>query len=432
MKTLFLLAYNIFFVPLFIIGFRLGSLFNKKIKEGLHGRKNIFSLLKKQVSDIPDNAEIILFHSASVGEWEQAVPIITELKKRNKNIYIVASFFSPSGFRIVKNKHIDLKIYLPIDTPSNARRFFKLLKPKLWIISKYDVWPNFICEAKVNNVPIILASAELAPDSNRYKGIAKHFNKTFYKYFDYILPVSGDYKQRFLNIFPYPERIIVAGDARYDQIYRKTQKVIAKKEKVPVFNDDSGIAFIGGSIWPNDEKHIFPALERLLQKYERLSLILVPHELSESHIESIHKYFSTKGHSVERYSQFHYKNGTDARIAIIDTIGVLFKIYRKTEVAYVGGSFSTGVHNVLEPAAYGQPVVFGPRYKNSFEAREMVKMGCCFTINNEEEAEIIFDKLISDAKYRYERGKEAQNFLKQSLGATDKILKLLKENYSIG
>lgn len=432
MQYIFLFIYNTIFIPVFILIFRIGALFNKKLKQGYQGRKEIFKTLKSQLESIDKNAEIIMFHSASVGEWEQAVPIITELKEKNPNLFIISTFFSPSGYNIVKNKNIDLKLFLPFDTIYSAKKFFSIVKPKLWIISKYDIWPNLVIEAKKNNIPVILASAELAPDSNRYRGISRLFNLTFYKYIDYILPVSEDYKERFLKIFPFPERIIVAGDARYDQIYRKTQNVIINKEKVPVFNDDSGVALICGSIWPADEKHIFPALDRLLQKYSKLSIILVPHELSESHIDSIESFFSSKGHSIEKYSKFQYTNGTNARIAIIDAIGILFKIYRKTEIAYIGGSFSSGVHNVLEPAAYGQPVVFGPRYHNSYEARQLVELGCCYTIKNELEAETIFDKLISDSKYRYEQGDKAQNFLKQSLGATEIILNLLKTKYDIG
>lgn len=429
MQQFSLYIYNILIVPIFLIVLRILAPFNKKIKEGIVERRKYFSKLKKQVNLIPDSAHIVLFHSASVGEWEQAAPIITELKSQNSNIFIVASFFSPSGYNIVKNKHIDLKLYLPFDSKKNAKKFFKILKPKVWVISKYDVWPNLVCQAHKKNIPVILTSAELAPDSKRHKGLSKIFNSSFYKYIDYILPVSEDYKQRFLQIFPFPDRLIVAGDARYDQIYAKTQNVITTKEKIPIFFDDSGVTLICGSIWQSDEKIIFPAIHKMLEKYQHFSVILVPHEIDEDHINNMIQYFTKKNHSIERFTKFQFQNGTNSRIAIIDTIGILYKLYRKTEFAYIGGGFSTGVHNVLEPAAYAQPVVFGPKYKNSFEAREFVRIECGFSVNNENEAEQIFDKLISNQKFRYNNGKIAQEFLKNNLGATDIILKLLNEKY---
>ena len=422
MWFLFLFFYNVVCVPLMYVVFVVGAFFNNKIKQGLTARIYYFKKVKTIVSNIPANSKVILFHSSSVGEWEQAVPIINELKSRDSSIYVVVTFFSPSGFNIVKNPIIDAKLYMPFDSWLGTRRFFALIKPKIWIICKYDVWPNMLASAKHFNVPVILTSAELAEDSTRYTFPMKYVNRVFYKKIDRILTISQDTRDRFLNIFPYDDRLTVSGDSRYDQIYQKAQKIL---EDVPleIFKSSSKFKFIVGSSWPADEKHILPALIRLCEKYPHIQILVVPHEINEKHIQDIELDFYSKYIKTERDTDFLAQGGTDCRVAIINTIGLLAKLYRTTQLAYVGGAFSTGVHNVLEPAVFGQPVIFGPRYKNSYEACKLVDNLAAHSIHNENEFEVIVDYLIQKETLRIDKGNDAKRFLVDNLGGTKKTIK---------
>ena len=425
MIYIFLFIYTLFYFFIFIPLFCIASLWNAKMREGLRGRltqcKKINEFAQKYKNDT-----IIFFHSASVGEWEQSIPIIKELKKNYPNIRILASFFSPSGMRHAKKDDVDCAIYLPFDIFFTALFFFKRIQPKLWIISKYDIWPGFLLAAHIQKVPVILSSAELAKDSTRYKGIFAFFNRTFYSYIQYILPVSEDYRERFLHIFPYPERLTVVGDARYDQIISKAE-LIQQEPSIQIFTNPRPITFIGGSLWPADEKHLFPALIKLYKETPDLQLILVPHELHESHISAIEQTFFENGITTERYSDFSKKGTTDCNVAIINTIGMLAKLYKTTDIAYVGGAFSTGVHNVAEPSVFGNPVVFGPKHINSYEAIKIRELQGGYSISNTEECYSIISKFILDEPFRKQTGSIAQNFIASNKGATQLICKKIEE-----
>ncbi|HRS18005.1 MAG TPA: glycosyltransferase N-terminal domain-containing protein, partial [Bacteroidales bacterium] len=347
---IFIVLYTIVYCLLYIPLFCFAALWNKKIREGLLGRiyqiKNIPSIVTAS-----NNKKVILIHSASVGEWEQSIPIIKQLKQNHTDLYIIATFFSPSGMRHAKKTDIDAALYLPFDVVFTAYFFLNKIRPAVWIISKYDVWPGFVCAAHMRNIPILLCSAELAQDSTRHKGILAYINKLFYSHIHTIFPVSEEYKQHFMRIFPFPERLIVAGDARYDQIIQKAEQ-IQSQPAIQLFAHKKQVTFIAGSIWPADEKHLLPAIIKIFKQRNDLQLILVPHELHENHIAAIQKELLQANIVSERYTEFSKKETdcTTCDVAIIDTIGMLAKIYHISDVAYVGGAFSTGVHNVAEPA----------------------------------------------------------------------------------
>ena len=426
MVYIFLFFYTVFYIFIVIPLFCVASIWNLKFREGLKGRFSQASKLKNFIAQ-NKGKEIIFFHSASVGEWEQSIPIIKELKKHNSNIAILASFFSPSGMHHAKKEDIDCSIYLPFDIIFLAIRFFKQIQPKVWIISKYDVWPGFVFAAFYSKVPVLLCSAELAEDSTRYKGIFAKINRLFYRYLAYIFPISEEYKQRFLNMYPYPDRMHVTGDARYDQIYQKAE-IIKEQESVQLFTNSLEITCIAGSIWPADEKHVLPAFIRIYKEHSNVQFILVPHELHESHLKDIESAFSKENIQTERYSNFISNGTSTCNVIIINTIGILAKLYKISDIAYVGGAFSTGVHNVAEPAVFENPVVFGPKYINSFEAVQIQKLQGGFSICNEQECYTIFKNLIVEVQARKNAGVIAQNFIASNKGATQKIVSVI-QNY---
>ena len=429
MGRLIYIFYNLLAVPLMYVGFAAGSLFNRKIKKGWEGRRSWYSKIRDAMASVPDGAVRVCCHCTSVGEWEQAVPVLEKLKKDHANLFVMVSFFSSSGYEYAKaHPSVDLKIYLPIDSWGNAQRLFRLLRPSLWVISKFDIWPNHMIAAGKMGIPIVMIDATLSADSGRDKGLMKPLSRFVYRYFDFMFPISEEDQARFLQVFPFPDRMQVTGDTRFDQVHAKGTAV-QEKEKIELFEDNSGLKIIAGSIWPADEKHVMPAFVKAMQKYDHLKLILVPHELHESHLADIESALSAAGLESERYSRFADQGKTKKNIAIVDTIGMLALLYKDTDLAYVGGSFDSGVHNVMEPAVFGQPVIFGPKHLNSFEAMELIKVGSAFEINNAREMEQLLDRMIGDDEARKESGRKASDLILGNLGATEKIVNQLKKRY---
>ncbi|MCL2328837.1 MAG: hypothetical protein FWC39_10065 [Bacteroidetes bacterium] len=424
MNYILFLLYSCIYAVLVIPVFAIGAVWNKKMREGLFGRLSQGKKIR-EFARANRSKDIIFIHSSSVGEWEQSIPIIKALKQKNDNIAILASFFSPSGMRHAKKTDVDCAIYLPFDILPCAQWFFKTVKPKMWIISKYDVWAAFVYAAYRQKIPVYLCSAELAEDSTRYKGLGAVVNRLFYKYIDIIFPVSAEYRERFLRIFPFPERLIIAGDARYDQIITKAE-TIGQQPSVQIFSNPLELTIIAGSLWQADEKHFLPALFRVMNEHENVQAILVPHELHETHLQAIEQECAQAGFSSERFSQFSKHDGCKTRIAIIDTIGMLASLYKTTDIAFVGGAFSTGVHNVAEPAVFGNPVLFGPRHVNSHEAVSIEKLHGGFCIHNKSECYEKLSQLIDNEDFRKKTGAIAQQFIMASKGATQVIVNTMR------
>lgn len=423
MLFIFAFFYSLIASPLIYVVYGVGSLFNTKIKQGLNGRIGGLGKLKDFVQTIGKDKKLIFIHSSSVGEWEQSVQIIRQLKQKRSDLVIIASFFSPSGYNVVKSEDIDFKFYLPFDDPYHAFLLFKYLKPSVWIISKYDVWPLMLFSAKRAGVPVVLASAELAEDSTRHRGIFGHINKLIYSQIDHILTVSDEYAQRFTLITDRPEQISVTGDARYDQIYQKAQNY-SSQPLTPLFANGNPV-MVCGSIWPADEAVILPAIIEQKQARSACNFILVPHETNERHITALRDQLAAYGITSQRYTQLAQGQTLDQEILIVDTVGQLARLYRQGSFAYIGGSFGSGVHNVLEPAAYALPLLFGPRHKNSYEAKQLLKLGAADLITTVASARQEISAHIQNAPRRTQKGKLAQTFLSTNLGAAQRTVEIL-------
>lgn len=425
-----MLLYNILGIPVLKAGFFAGSLFNAKMREGRKARKNQFARIANEIARA-GNRKRILFHCTSAGEWLQALPIIESLKSQFPGLYIMVSFFSPSGFRFAKNPvEVDLKFYLPLDTRFAAHRLFKILKPDLWIISKFDVWPNHVCEASKQGIPVVITSATLSADSGRDKGFSRLFNKFIYNKISHFFPISDQDKMRFQALVPDEEKYTVAGDTRYDHVFNRGRKT-SDAGDVAIFAENTGITLIAGSTWPPDEKHILPAITDLIREFPDLYVIIVPHELHESHLRDIEEVFSNSEIRTERYTEFAPKRTASSRVVIFNTIGLLARLYKQTGIAFIGGSFGKGTHNVMEPAIFSQPVLFGPNHLNSFEAGELLKTGGAFKVTGQQEFHDKVHLLISDPELRKSMGEKARNLIISNTGATAIIINKLKEKYGI-
>ncbi len=431
MSWIWLLLYNLLGVPAIYAGFAIGSLFNSKIKEGLKARKGLFYHLSEEIKR-SEGRKRILFHCTSAGEWLQALPIIEKMKELKPDLFIMVSFFSPSGFRFSKNPpQVDLKFYLPLDSYFSASRLFGILKPDLWIISKFDIWPNHVMAASARRIPIVITSATLSADSRRDKGVSRGFNKLVYNKIDHIFAISKEDKRRFQFMVPDEDKYTIAGDTRYDHVYNRGMQANDAGD-VKIFAQKPEVTFIAGSIWPTDEKHVLPALVRLAKDFPELNMIIVPHELHENHLRDIEKAFEQSGNSTERYAQLTAEGKTaTSRIVIFNAVGLLARLYKQTDIAYIGGSFGRGIHNVMEPAIFGQPVLFGPNHLNSHEAGELLKNGAAITISDEQAFYEHMSMLIKDPALRKTMGEKARTLIQKNIGATATIINMLKKQYDL-
>lgn len=414
--------YNSTAVPILWILLQTAGLFNKKIKSGIAGRRFLFEQLDGSVKGL-QNTTRLWFHSSSLGEFEQAKPIIQTIKKTFPTVDIIATFFSPSGFDHSKNYQFsDITSYIPFDSYSNAKRFVDLIKPTAAIMVRYDIWPNFIWRLKENNIPIFIANATMSGNSLRKSVIAKQFHRSLYENFSHILTVSENDRDSFLSFGTRTPKIIAVGDTRFDQVMIRSEDARAK-HLLPQQVIRNKRIFIAGQIWEEDEEVIIPALLKMQDHDDNLLTILVPHEPTVEHLEELESTLRDKTTSI-RFSEI--TNYHNEKIILIDSVGVLVALYKYAHVVYIGGSFRQGIHNVLEPAVFGVPIIFGPKHTNSQEAVELVHLGGGFVIHDSREFYRTLRSLFDNVELRYQSGKIAQSFVHEHCGATDRFLHYLE------
>jgi len=423
MKIIWYLLYNILYYPVLHILILISPFLNEKIRTSIKDRKNLFSNLERDLSKIDCNKKNIWFHSSSMGEFEQAKPIIEKIKSE-KDVNVIVTFFSPSGYRnSLKYPYADVIAYMPFDIPKHAKKFLEMINPVLAVFMRYDIWPNIIWQLEKKKIPFFIVDATMRKNNKRSLPIIKDFHKQIYSCAERILAVSQDDVENFLVFGVKPEKIKAVGDTRFDRVYQKSLQAKEKK----LFREgifDGKKIFVMGSSWESDEEVIFPALSKLLKYDKDVVAIIVPHEPTLIHLEKIENYFYSK-HKTIRFSFMN--NYKDERIIIVDSIGILLTLYYYADVAYVGGSFKQ-IHNVLEPAVYGIPVVYGPKHENSQEAIKLREIGGGLVIHNKKSAYKTLRKLFSDESYRKKIGQICGDFVKRNIGATESIV---KEIYSI-
>lgn len=425
--AIFLVVYNLIIVPLLYIALNLLAFFNKKVKTGIKGRKKLFHDLN--LAKIVPQKPTFWFHSSSLGEFEQAKPLITKIKEK-LNPNIVVTFFSPSGYEHSKNYPLaDIVSYIPFDSLNNARKFINLIKSSknYLFLMKYDIWPNHLYTARKNNFTICLANAII--DGKKISSPLKRlFYSTLYELVDYIFLISKEDEKNLSKLNLKRPSVIATGDTRYDQVLlrsKESKKKLILPENITKANQVKRKVFVVGSSWEEDEKVILPGIIKI-QKYEPMILtILVPHEPTWENIQRIEKNLKDKTTFI-RFSNI--KNYNDEKIIIVDSVGYLMALYAYADVAYVGGSFKQGIHSVLEPATYGIPIIYGPKIDNSLEAQNLAKIGAGFIVKNRREFYKTLRKLLSDENLRTKSGQKAFEFIHLNLGATEKIIEVLGLN----
>ena len=419
MKKLWQIIYNTFFIPLLYLTIKFISLFKQKIRKGIRGRKRIFEELILNKISLNQSKKIIWFHSSSLGEFEQAKPIIEKLKKETDSI-IVVSFFSPSGYENSKKyPYADIITYLPFDSQRQAKRFVEVLSPNLAVFMRYDIWPNHIWTLKKKNIPCLLVDATMKKNSPRKLPIVRSFHKYLFEDFTKILTVSEEDVRGFASFKCKNVEIKKVGDTRFDRVYNRS---LASKESKIISPDvlkDSKV-LVAGSTWSQDEEILIPAFLKLLKFDENALMIIAPHEPTLLNLEKLEHEFSGEA-SFIRLS--HINNYANQRIIIVDSIGILSILYNYADVAFIGGSFKMNVHNVLEAAVYGVPVIFGPKIENSQEAKILAEIGGGILVKDKRELYRTLRKILSDEKFRIETGKKSFDYVEEHRGATDRIIK---------
>lgn len=418
MKKIWYIFYNFLIIPFLLVMFRVGGMFNAKIKEGIRGRKKLFENLIINLAGLDRKKKMIWFHSSSMGEFEQAKPIIQLIKAQNK-VNIIVTFFSPSGYRNSLNyPFADIISYMPFDKPNLVKKFLNFVKPDIAVFMRYDIWPNYIWQLSARKIPSFIVDATMRKNSKRKLPVSKSFHKSLYKHITKILCVSEEDLLSFKDFNIIEDQLNAVGDTRFDRVYQKSLDAKTRKLFVDNFFEGKKV-FVLGSSWESDEDVMLPALLKLLKYDKELLVIIVPHEPTLLHLEKIENTL----HKRTKFIRFSFLNNfIDERVIVIDSIGILLTLYYYADAAYVGGSFKQGIHNVLEPSVYGIPVIYGPKIENSREAQVLSELGSGIVINNRKDAYRILRKIFIDEEYRKKLGSAAQEYVISNVGATQKIL----------
>ena len=416
------IVYNLILYPFIFILASIGAIFNKKMRDGLRGRFQSINILKNTIINWDKKQSVYWFHSASHGEFEQVRPVLRGLKEIDAKCYVVASFFSPSGYKNVKDKNIDCKIYLPFDFVWSIRRALKIVNPKKIIFASYDIWPNVIWLAKRRKIHTTVFALRFKQNTSKMLPIIKKFYRSVYKSFSTIYTITKEDNYRLNRILKRNNKpvIRILGNPRYDQVKEKADK-FTKDRTISVMMREKRL--IIGSVWPEDEKKIINSLYQLLAEDEELCVLWVPHEPSEKYIQSSVRIFESHGFKptiIRSKKKAKIQNG---RVVILGVVGVLSKYYWQGQIAYIGGGFSGGIHNIMEPAIARLPVIFGPKYQKSHEAMELLKSGGGFSINNGIEFYDVMKILLNDKNRFLDASFAATKVIHDNIGSATRVVR---------
>lgn len=411
--------YFIYNILVHFIGFLLKPIafFNKKLQFFLNGRKQTF----KKLQNIKKTDKVIWIHVASLGEFEQGRPIIEAIKKDAafKNHKIVLTFFSPSGYEVRKNYNLaDVVVYLPLDTKKNAKKFLDSIHPEMAIFIKYEFWPNLLKELKTRKTPTIVVSAIFRKDQAFFKSnfIGKFMRNSLQTISHFF--VQNKVSKNLLNSIGFTN-VTICSDTRFDRVYSIVNQNNNIDKITPFLQDKPNDVLVAGSTWQKDEE----ILAHYINNYETTDekFIIAPHTMDKNKLNELRDSITKK---VQFYSDDTIHSNT--QVLILDTIGILSKVYSYATIAYVGGGFGVGIHNILEPATFGVPVIIGPNYQKFQEAKDLIKKQGCFVVHDKKEFVSLMQKF-KDKTFKTNAGKSSAKYVKDNLGGTYCVLKYLKK-----
>ena len=418
--------YN-FIIYLYQLGVIIASLFNEKVRKMWRGEREAVRILKEKVDP---NAKYVWFHAASLGEFEQGRPLMEQLRQEHPEYKILLTFFSPSGYEVRKNyEGADIICYLPLDTITNARRFLRTIRPVMAFFIKYEFWYNYLHILKHRNVPVYSVSSIFRPDQVFFKWYGHQYSRVLNCFTRFY--VQNEVSRELLATLGV-ENVTVVGDTRFDRVLQikadaKQLPVVESLTPIPSPKGEGSKVFVAGSSWQPDEDIFIP----FFNEHKDWKLIIAPHVIGEDHLQQIEKQLDVIGFSHARYTRLAaqgdttplaLRRGEGGEALIIDCVGLLSSIYRYGDVCYVGGGFGVSIHNTLEAAVWGKPVIFGPENKKFQEAQGLKACGGGLEITCAEDFNRIMQRFISDPQTIAEAGQQAGAFVQQMTGATQKIL----------
>ena len=412
-----IIFYNIFLF-LYRIGVRVAALWNGKAKKWVRGRQDIFSKLELAFKD--NNRPVVWMHCSSLGEFEQGRPVLEALRVQYPSHLFLLTFFSPSGYEVRKDyPGADHIFYLPMDSRLNAKRFVDLAKPSLVLWIKYDYWYYYLSTLKKRGVPLLLVSGVFLPNMTFFKWYGR-LHRYMLDCFTHLF-IQTPESAELLKPLSFLKHVTVAGDTRFDRVVQIASQ-FQRIEPIEQFCQGA-TTIVAGSTWVEDDEE----LDHYANAHPEIKFIIAPHEIDEERLEEMEKLYKRS----IRFSTF--KNNTllpiDTNVLLIDNIGMLSKLYHYATITYVGGAFGeAGVHNVLEAAVYGKPVVFGPAYDWYVEAVDLVEREAAFTVESAVELEELFNDLLADQQWLKETGDAAKEYVFSKTGATQMIVGYVQEN----
>ncbi|WP_306013745.1 MULTISPECIES: 3-deoxy-D-manno-octulosonic acid transferase [unclassified Allomuricauda] len=395
-------------------GLHVVALFNAKIKLFVRGRKQTFSILEDKLNPTD---KTIWMHVASLGEFEQGLPILERLRAQYPNHKLVLSFFSPSGYEVKKNTTAaDVVVYLPMDSLSNAKQFLKLVHPELAIFVKYEVWPNYLHQLKKSNTPTILISAIFSKRQIYFKPYGGFMRKSLQKFDTYF--VQDDDSKKLLDSIGIT-KVQVGGDTRLDRV----SEILEHNNRLDFMDrfKNNQLCLVAGSTWPEDESILIDYINR---SEERLKFVIAPHQIKPAHVAKITAALQKPSIC---YSALGDQNLKEIDVLIIDTIGLLTKIYSYANIAYVGGGFATGLHNTMEPAVFGVPIIIGPQFEGFKEAEDLVREGGIVPVSSKDSFSNLMNDLLTHPTTLQNKGKINSDYINSNKGASDLIMKYISK-----
>ena len=405
------MIYNLV-IYIYLFGVKVAGLFSAKPAKMVKGHREVFDILRNKIDK---NARYIWFHAASLGEFEQGRPLIERIRKEHPEYKILQTFFSPSGYEVRKNyQGADLVCYLPFDTPRNVRRFVELANPCMVFFIKYEFWQNYLNELHRRGIPTYSVSSIFRRDQIFFKWYGGTYRNVL-KDFDHLF-VQNEASKRYLSKIGI-SRVTVVGDTRFDRVLQIREEA-KDLPLVKMFKGDNAFTFVAGSSWGPDEDLFL----EYFNSHPEMKLIIAPHVIDENHLVEI---ISKLKRPYVRYTRADEKNVLKVDCLIIDCFGLLSSIYRYGEVAYIGGGFGVGIHNTLEAAVYGIPVIFGPKYQKFMEAIRLLEAKGAYSIKDYDELKALLDRFQTDDVFMRETGANAGYYVTSNAGATEKIMHMI-------
>ncbi len=420
--------YNTILLPTLSLALRVGALFSPKIRRGFQGRKFLFNQLDGHIPKFSDTTLRFWIHSSSMGEFEQARPVVSALRKQYSGSVIIMSVFSPSVYDHVQQyDEADYFCYIPFDSSANARRFVDCVQPDVAVFVRHDLWPNHLRVLKQRGVPTVLINCSIKNRMMRSNLIRRMIYRWLYQWFDLVMTVSNEAKQVCETAKLTGGLVEAAGDTRYDQVMLRASE--AETITAPLRPLKQGRpGFVAGSTWPGDEDVILDAISTLRKRDLTFWTLIVPHEPTDEHIRLLEQKCVKIDLKVQRLSAIESGHSTvENAVLIADKVGILAELYALGDVAYVGGGFGNGIHSVLEPAVLGLGVLFGPNHQGSYEAGRLIHCGGGRSVATGSDLADILFTLFRDPHQLAVMGDAAGGLVKGSIGATDRIVKRLSD-----